>query len=632
MALYGNESRDRVRDAVDFIEVVSAKTELRAAGPNRYVGLCPFHEERTPSFGIDPVQKLYHCFGCGASGDVFTFISETESVDFKGALELLADRYGVKLAPQTTDPQALAKMRKRERLLELLERTASYYERYLWDSTEAARARSYLLGRGLSEDALKAFRVGYAPSAWDRVLLASRRGGFSERELSEAGLVARNARSGQVYDRFRERIMFPLADLRGRVLGFGARAMRDQQGPKYLNSADNDLYHKGRHLYGAHLARADAGRTGEVVVCEGYTDVIACHQAGLGNAVGLMGTAMTAAQLTEAARLAPRVLLALDADAAGQEAVLRAARLASRQDSERKLDLRVVRLPSGPDGGLDPAELIARDGPEAIRRAVAESVPFLRFGVEQVLARGDHASAEGRERMLRELRPVLGELPDSPMLMELVQLVAGRLQLRESEIAAILAARPGSGARPGAPRSGGGGISRREQSERSFLALCIAFPREGATALGQMDPQQHFTSDLVRRAAVHLASGRLTDPTAGVGDDDRQLAALLAALVAQAGALAGAPAGGAAETPLPAEGAAETAGVAGAPLRSEEAAAQIEVQRLQLELARLERAIMAARSEPDAQVSEVAVQRAQIKRDFDAAQQHALEVAGNTTT
>ncbi len=610
MVLYANDSRDRVRDAVDFIEVVSAKTELRAAGVNRYVGLCPFHEERTPSFGIDPQQKLYHCFGCGASGDVFTFVSETESVDFKGALELLADRYGVELKPEVSDPRALERMRKRERLLELLERTAGYYERYLWESAEAAKARDYLAGRGLSEAALRQFRVGYAPSAWDRVLLASRRGGFSERELHEAGLVARNAKTAQVYDRFRERIMFPLSDLRGKVLGFGARAMRDQQGPKYLNSADNDLYHKGRHLYGAHLARSEAARQGEVIVCEGYTDVIAMHQAGLANSVGLMGTAMTAAQLQEAARLAPKVLLALDADGAGQEAVLRAARVASSQGSERKLDLRVVRLPSGPDGPSDPADLINRDGGETMKLAVASSMPFLRFRIERVLDRGDRASAEGREKMLDELWPVFADMPDGPMRIELARLVSDKLQLSDGVTARMLApaARGRSGAPPARPK--GGGMSRREQSERSFLALCIAFPREGAAALARIDVEQHFTGALLRRAAAHLQADHLTNPTDSVSADDHELMGMLAELAAHASALAGAQE---------------------ATVRAEEAAAQIEVQRLQLELARLERLILAARARRDGEVTEVAAQRAAIKREFDVAQQRALEVAGATT-
>ena len=238
-----------MRDAVDFVELVSARTELRRAGPSRMEGLCPFHDERTPSFGIDPAQKVYHCFGCQASGDVFTFVQETEGVDFKGALELLAERYGVELQREQEDPREAERRRQRERLLELLKRTAGYYERYLWESSEAARAREYLAERGLSEQALREFRVGYAPSAWNRVLLASRRGGFSETELYATGLAQRSKQNGQAYDRFRGRIMFPLADVRGRVLGFGARAMREDQRPKYLNTSDNDVYHKGLHVY-----------------------------------------------------------------------------------------------------------------------------------------------------------------------------------------------------------------------------------------------------------------------------------------------------------------------------------------------------------------------------------------------
>ncbi len=179
MALYTTESRERVRDAVDFVALVGARTDLRRAGPNRYEGLCPFHDERTPSFGINPSEKLYHCFGCQASGDVFRFVQETEGVDFKGALELLADRYNVQLEREAEDPREAERRRARERLLELLARTSDYYQRVLWDSPEAARARDYLAGRGLGEEMLRAFRVGYAPSPWDRVLLASRRAGYS---------------------------------------------------------------------------------------------------------------------------------------------------------------------------------------------------------------------------------------------------------------------------------------------------------------------------------------------------------------------------------------------------------------------------------------------------------------------
>jgi DNA primase len=617
MALYTNESRDRVRDAVDFLELVSAYTDLRRAGPSRYEGLCPFHEERTPSFGIDPAQKVYHCFGCQASGDVFTFVQEKEGVDFREALELLADRYGVELVRETEDPRAAQRRQARERLLELLERTTAYYERYLWESAEAARAREYLASRGLGEEVLREFRVGYAPSAWDRVLTASRRGGYSVQELYASGVAQRSRENGQPYDRFRARIMFPLADLRGRVLGFGARAMREQQRPKYLNTSDNELYHKGRHLYGGQLARAHAAREGQVIVCEGYTDTIALHQAGIQNAVGLMGTALTAEQLGELARMANTVLLALDADSAGQEAMLRASALAQ----QRKLALRVVELPAG----SDPADLVLSEGAEGMRALVARSAPFVRFRVERVLAQGDSSTAEGRDDMIDALRPVFATLAPSAMRMELVRMVSERLDLPQSLAERALAVGSGSGgaggatgggrrgeareavgrnlrgggragAREGEARGGASPASRGAATERAFLALCIASPGAGAQALSELDFAESFTSDVVRRAAEHLRA-HPADPQSGLADDDPELSALIAQLVVEAGAEAG-------------------------------GAGMLEVQRLQLELARMERQIRRTRGERPGEVSELARRRSEVKRDFERAYARVLEETG----
>jgi DNA primase len=599
MALYTNESKDRVRDAVDFVELVSARTELRRAGPARYEGLCPFHDERTPSFGIDPTQKVYHCFGCQASGDVFTFVQETEGVDFKGALELLAERYGVELQREEEDPREVERRKRRERLLELLARTAAYYERYLWESSEAERARAYLLGRGLGEEILREFRVGYAPSAWDRVLSASRTGGFSEQELYATGLAQRSKEKGRLYDRFRSRIMFPLADVRGRVLGFGARAMREEQRPKYLNTSDNDVYHKGLHLYGADLARAHATRAGQVILCEGYTDVIALHQAGMRNAVGLMGTALTSEQVGELARMASTVLLALDADSAGQEAMLRASSLAAK----RKLELRVVELPAG----KDPAELVQQDGVEAMTAAVKESVPFVRFRVERVLAGGDHGNPEGRDRMIEELRPVFATLAPSAMRMELTRIVSGRLSLPENLAETLLASSGGRGRQvendaPSGARAGG--LSRREETERAFLVLCIASPEEGAKALEGLEVDEHFASELLRRAARRLREGDLREPLAdspgqhGGLDGDPELKGLLAELVVEAGRESAHP-------------------------------AMLDVQRLQLELARVDRKIQRARGQESGDVSELAQHRAEVKRQFDRAYELVLEETGD---
>jgi DNA primase len=591
MARYTDDSRDRVRDAVDMADLVGTRVELRRAGVNRMEGLCPFHDERTPSFGINPAEKLFYCFGCGEGGDAFKFVQLTEGVDFKGSLEYLADRYGVELEVVEEDAAAAERRKERDRLLELLERTATFYVRYLWDSGEAAGAREYLAARGLEEGALREFRVGYAPSAWDKVLVASRRNGFGDRELMAAGLASRG-REGRTYDRFRRRIMFPLCDSRGRVLGFGARAMGADQKPKYVNSSDNAVYHKGRHLFGTDIARAPAAKAGAVVVAEGYTDVIAMHQAGLRHTVGLMGTALTEEQVGELARLAPTVVLALDADAAGQEAMLRAARVAAR----RKLALRVVALPAG----SDPADLVAAEGARAMAERVEASVPFVRFRVERELAIADLSSAEGKDAAIAALRPVFAQIPPSAMREELVGLVADRTELAPALVASWLA----GGSQPAGATRGNGSAQRRvalapaaldaaARAERSFLAQCLASPAVGREALGALDVDLAFTSDLTRRAALHLRE-RLAGGAADLPAGDDELAALIAEVVVRAGEM-----------------------------RPSEAA--LEGERLTLELLGVEREIAAARTAAAGDVTPLVARRQELKRRRDAAIARAMD-------
>jgi DNA primase len=526
---YTDDSRDRVRDAVDMVTLVSTKSDLRRAGVDSYFGLCPFHEERTSSFHVSPDKKLYHCFGCQASGDPFDFVMQTEGLDFTGALEALAGRFGVQLEVEGEDPLAAQRRQRRERLQSLLGRAAAYYARYLWEAREAGAARTYLVGRGLDEQTLRQFRVGYAPSAWDRILTASRRSGFSDEELLAVGLAVRSrSRPGQLYDRFRERIMFPSADARGRVLGFGARAMRENQHGKYVNTAEGELYHKRSQLFGIDLARAAAARTGRMILVEGYTDVIALHQAGLSNAVGIMGTSLTEEQASELERVVGVLELCLDADSAGQEAMLRAARVVAG----RKLELRVVPLPKG----RDPADLIHSDGGDALRGLVEASVPFVVFHIEQILQRADTRSAEGRDRALAELRPVIAELPPSVLREEVVRRVAGRLELSHEMLESVLAGQPapvviGSSGRQAPQR---GAFEHGVRAERTFLALCIALPEEGTALLSQVDPDELLTSDSMRRAARHLAT-RTHAPLEALPPEDEELARLIADLVARAG-------------------------------------------------------------------------------------------------
>jgi DNA primase len=576
---YAADSRDRVRDAVDMIALVSARTELRRAGPDSYFGLCPFHQERTPSFHVRPDEKHYHCFGCQASGDPFKFVMETEGLDFKEALETLANRFGVELQTEAEDPAAASRRERRERLHTLLGRAAAYYARYLSESEEAAPARAYLRDRGFASETLTAFRVGYAPSAWDRILLASRKAGFSDDELLTVGLVQRSKTSrGRIYDRFRERIMFPATDTRGRVVGFGARAMRENQLPKYLNTSDGELYHKRSILFGVDLARAAAAKAARMILVEGYTDVLALHQAGLTNAVAIMGTSLTEEQVSELERLVGvdgALELCLDADRAGQSAMLRAAQLAEG----RRLKLRVVPLPEG----MDPAELIQREGGDSLRERVAASVPFVVFHVDRILAAADVTSAEGRDRAIAELAPALKlDAYAGTLREELPRKISNRLGLSEGRLAALIEA---AGARENAP-------SRRParepemidpavRSERAFLVLCIALPEAGRRALQAIDPEQHLTSERMRRAARHLA-GQTEMPLTGLAAEDQELAQIMADLVARAGRA------------------------------GEVSVEQLEQQRLLLERARLERAIRRAREEGGPMIGELAREREQV--------------------
>ena len=583
---YSDESKERVREAADMAELVAARTDLRRAGPGRYMGLCPFHEERTPSFSVDADKKVYHCFGCGASGDVFTFVRETEGMEFGGALEWLADRYGVALERAVEDPQADARRRRRDRMYALLERTAAYYERVLWEAPEAEGARAYLASRGLGEEILRRFRAGWAPSPWDRVLVASRRAGFTDDELLGAGLASRSRRSGRLYDRFRARIAFPLCDKRGRVIGFGARTLSTgSDGPKYLNSPEGDLYRKGQHLFGLHLARRAAASSRSVVVAEGYTDVLALSQAGVENAVGLMGTALTEAQvreLTAAVGAGGTIELALDADASGQEAMVRAAALASGHD----VTLRVVPLPDG----LDPADLVARDGAARVASLLAEAVPFARFRVEHILAAAELGTPEGRDRALAALRPVIASLDAGVTREELTRQVASRLSLSEELVASLLSSSPASSAvRPrGQPPRARTVLARRDQAERTFLALCIALPEHGREALRRVTLDEHFTSPLVRRAAEHLR-GHLAAPLDDLPRDDEALAELMAELTIRAGRDAADP-------------------------------SMLEVELLQLEKDRLERQIAAGGA-----VADLAKAREQVTKDIRTAITRAME-------
>ncbi len=552
MSRYTEDSRDRVRDAVDMVRLVETKVELRRAGVNSYMGCCPFHDERTPSFHVRPDEKHYHCFGCSESGDAFDFVMQTEGLDFKGALESLADRFGVALETVDEDPQAAARRARRERLYSLLTRTTTFYERMFWESQEGRPARDYLLQeRGLDPEVLRKFRIGWAPEAWERVLIGSRGAGFSDEEMLAANLIQRNRKDpSRLYDRFRAQIMFPTADARGRVIGFGARKLpgdsREWLG-KYINTAEtSEVYSKRAVLYGINEARGPAAKADRMVLAEGYTDVIALHQAGVTNAVGIMGTSLTKEQVSELVRLVKTLELCLDADTAGQEAMARAAQLCA----ETGLDLRVVALPPG----ADPGEMINSGGAEALRDKVKTSVPYVVFAVERILGRADLSSAEGKDAAIRELAPALARVPESVLLDELRRRIAAALGIADAFLVKLLESAGSGGGHVGPPPSRdaapprdpgpqrppalaaprvGGGAELGVKTERDYLAMCLAGGEAGRAELSRIDPDQLFTSAVLRRAVRRL-TGQMEispgvvaiapeDPSAGPSVSDEQV-------------------------------------------------------------------------------------------------------------
>jgi len=478
MSRIKDASVDEVKAAADMVSVVSARSPLRKAGA-RYVGRCPFHEERTPSFSVNAVDKLYYCFGCGAKGDLITFVRETEQLDFAGAIEWLADRFNVQIEYEETSPEQDARRRRRERLLEVLEAAASFYERYLWDSQAGSLARDYLAGRGLGEEVCRQYRLGLAPGGSTLTRKALERG-FTRDELLAAGLGNRRGN-----DYFFGRLLFPLADARGRVLGFQARKLRedDPLKAKYVNSPEGELFRKGDVLYGLDRARAAIAKQERAVVVEGNTDVLALSQAGIEPVVASMGTALTERQLKELSRLTNRVWLCFDGDAAGETATLRGMELAAAQG----LDVRVVALPAG----FDPADLA-----EGFDTRLGRAETYLGYRVRLEIER----AADRQEGFIR-VREVLARFEESPERQDAIRYAADKLDLpKETQ----------QGLAPSKSASSTGRVSARlldagERLEQNALAG-VAAHRSLIPVLAELGPE-HFDREELRRLREQLLSG-----------------------------------------------------------------------------------------------------------------------------
>ncbi len=479
---------DEVRQRIDIVEYIGETVPLQKAGRN-FKACCPFHQEKTPSFFVFPDRQTWRCFGaCAEGGDVFSFVMKRENAGFGEALRLLAQRAGVEL--ETRDPgEAATEQRRRERAYLANREAAAFFAAQL--QTAAGRtALDYLRGRHLAPDTIERFQLGYAPDSWDALGTSLRTLGFDGDELVDFGLLSRSER-GSTYDRFRNKVMFPIADRDGRVIGFGSRVL-DGSLPKYINSPQTLLFDKSSTLYGLDQAREAIRQEDQVVIVEGYMDVLAAHQAGFRNVVASLGTALTDRHVSTLKRLTRRIVLCLDGDQAGVDAMLRGyqvmvdafdremtpvptARGLIRYQATANAEIRVMVLP----WGKDPDDVIHED-PDAWRRLVFDARPVVDFILEATVARHDLRDPGGKRAVVEALTPVLNDLPDAVTRAHYIQRLASLVRIPEQQIATFAASRqPRRRSGPATPAPGLPGTRPDPVEQHAlWLLLCHGQLRE----------------------------------------------------------------------------------------------------------------------------------------------------------
>lgn len=470
------EDVEAVRERVRIEDVVGAHVALRPAGVGSLKGLCPFHDERTPSFHVRPQVGRYHCFGCGEGGDVIAFVQKVDGLGFTDAVEHLASRVGMQVRYEDGGPTRPGEEPGRRRRLLDAHRVAEEFYREQLLTPAAAPGRAFLAERGFDRAAAEEFGVGFAPQGWDGLLRHLRGRGFTEAELTASGLVSQGQRG--IYDRFRGRLVWPIREVTGETVGFGARRLLDEdQGPKYLNTPETALYRKSHVLYGIDLAKREIAREKQVVVVEGYTDVMAMHLSGVRTAVATCGTAFGGdharivrrllgdgggaggVQLVGGGSVGGAVVFTFDGDAAGQKAALRA----FGEDQSFTAQTFVAVEPSG----MDPCDLRQAKGPDAVRALVQARQPLFEFVIRSTLAAHDLSTAEGRVHALRATAPVVAGIRDTALRPEYVRLLAGWLGMDDQETvrrAVQDAVRRGAGRGDGRGGDGRGGDPRGERS------------------------------------------------------------------------------------------------------------------------------------------------------------------------
>ncbi len=515
-----DEDVRKVRDESDIIRIITEHTQLKKTGA-QWMGLCPFHGEKSPSFSVNAEKGVYYCFGCQVSGDVIDFVREIEGLDFAGSVEFLAAKTGIPL--RYTDHNEGRRRNRRKEHAEIVQKAVDFYHQRLLEDPAARPARDYLRSRGYGGEVARQFQIGWAPDDWS---LLSRALGLSDDDLRATGLGGINKRGGQ-YDFFRARIVFPIFDAHGSPVGFGGRKLPDGEGPKYKNTSDAaEYYSKSEVLYGLHWAKAEAGRLDELVVCEGYTDVIGCHLVGIERAVATCGTALTPSHARLIGRFAKRVVLAFDADGAGQAAAERV----YAWEEEFGLQFAVAALPEG----ADPGDL-AGSAPDVLQRAITDARPFLEFRVDRVLVRGDLGSAEGRARAATAAMALVAEHPDALVRDQYAMGIADRCQVGIDELrrrGAVAAAqvRPGHmtpGAGDTAGVAGAPSATDHLTPEIQALRLLVHRPEEIRAHLSPV----LFENHLNRRTLAVLVEA--TDLHAARAGAEPEVADLLGRLAVQ---------------------------------------------------------------------------------------------------
>jgi DNA primase len=506
-----DESIQLVRERASIEQVIiEAGVQLKNAGGGRMKGLCPFHDEKTPSFNVNPANGYYMCFGCGESGNVISFVTKHDHMTFPEAVEHLARRYGVDLQYEEGGAAARSTTSQRSRLIEAHKEAAAFYGEQL-GGPEATTARQFLAERGFDQAAAQAYGVGYGPKGWDALVTHLRAKGFQPQELITAGL-AGQSRTGGLIDKFRGRLLWPIHDIGGEVIGFGARKLYDDDnGPKYLNTSETPIYKKSSVLYGLDVAKKEIARRRQAVVVEGYTDVMACHLAGVPTAVATCGTAFGADHIAVIRRLLMdqdefrgEVIFTFDGDAAGQKAALKAF-----GDDQRFVAQTFIAVSPG---GMDPCELRLAKGDVAVSDLVASRVPLVEFAIRAGLANFDLESAEGRVQGLKHAAPLVAKIKDRSLRPEYARRLAGWLGMEVEQVTATVAELTGQPVRrPAAAPQADAALVRLE---REALKLAVQAPFAVAPIFDELH-EDVFTDEAMKHVQEAIAKAGGVSTSAG---------------------------------------------------------------------------------------------------------------------